>query len=255
MEYKKLEVKGKVLLIREDGLVIQNLTDKKYLNIRCNPQGYNVVAIRGKDYLVHRLVSLAWIRTYVDDKTRVVNHIDGNKQNNHYTNLEWGSYSDNNNHAYITGLRPDNVVVLIKNLETSEITRHYSINAAGRYLEKTPSLVYQYLKNSDKVRLGKYVLIIEGDEWPNLTKVDVYEYKKPNTKKPTAKRVPSRINVLNTANGEMVEWESLKAFADSVGMKKDSIERSIYRNGGRSSNSGNWRQYQITYLNKSIAKH
>ena len=34
----------------------------------------------------------------------IVNHIDGNKMNNHYTNLEWCNISMNTQHAYDNGL-------------------------------------------------------------------------------------------------------------------------------------------------------
>ena len=51
---------------------------------------------------VHRLVAL----NFIDNPNNypVVNHIDGNKQNNNVTNLEWCTYSYNNKEAYRLGL-------------------------------------------------------------------------------------------------------------------------------------------------------
>lgn len=52
---------------------------------------------------VHRLVALAWIGPPPDGKPWI-NHKDGNKTNNHYTNLEWTSISENIQHKYDKGL-------------------------------------------------------------------------------------------------------------------------------------------------------
>jgi len=52
-----------------------------------------------KEYwLMHRLVA----KFFVDnpDNLPQVNHIDGDRSNNHYTNLEWSTCSDNQKHAY-----------------------------------------------------------------------------------------------------------------------------------------------------------
>ena len=59
-----------------------------------------------KEYtrLVHRFVAKAFIDNPYNK--HCVNHIDGNKLNNHVDNLEWCTHSENNTHAVQTGLKP-----------------------------------------------------------------------------------------------------------------------------------------------------
>lgn len=59
--------------------------------------GYSRVVLQKnktkKRFLVHRLVALHFVDGYFEEA--IVNHIDGNKLNNHYSNLEWCNQSHN----------------------------------------------------------------------------------------------------------------------------------------------------------------
>lgn len=54
-------------------------------------------------FLVHRLVAQTFIVN--PNNELCINHIDGNKLNNNINNLEWVSFSENNQHAIDTNLR------------------------------------------------------------------------------------------------------------------------------------------------------
>ena len=66
-------------------------TQKGYRGVRLTKN--NVV----KNYLVHRLVAMAFIDNPNNYPT--INHKDENKENNRIDNLEWCSYSYNNNYG------------------------------------------------------------------------------------------------------------------------------------------------------------
>jgi hypothetical protein len=71
--------------------------------------GYFQVMLPGrKKMAVHRLVAAAFCDGYFDGA--VVNHKDGNKQNNSSENLEWVTQSENNLHAFRVLGRPPTCV-------------------------------------------------------------------------------------------------------------------------------------------------
>ena len=56
-----------------------------------------------KPYTIHRLVGEAFVSN--ENNKPEINHIDGNKTNNHYTNLEWCTRSENCQHSFDIGLQ------------------------------------------------------------------------------------------------------------------------------------------------------
>ena len=81
--------------------------EDRILNNSVNNRGYVRLCLhrdsKGKSYKLSRLVAQAFVPN--PNNLPYVNHIDGVKTNDIYTNLEWCSQSDNVKHAYTCGLR------------------------------------------------------------------------------------------------------------------------------------------------------
>lgn len=90
---------------------VRDGTTGRVLKTYVNDNGYLVVSLYLKfgdrrkhaTRKVHRLMMIAF-KGY-DEKRPIVNHKDGNKLNNSLDNLEWTTSSENNRHAYATGLK------------------------------------------------------------------------------------------------------------------------------------------------------
>ena len=76
----------------------------KVLKQHIDHRGYCRVTLDFKSHKVHRLVAMAYLPNHHDYPH--INHIDGDKLNNHASNLEWCTSSHNNAHAIRTGLNP-----------------------------------------------------------------------------------------------------------------------------------------------------
>lgn len=122
---------------------------------------------------IHRLVATTFIPN-TDSKKIFVNHIDGDKQNNRVSNLEWVTPSENCPHAYQTGLRPDNKHVLAKNIDTGEILEFKTIWECGRHFKTNGGTIHRIL-NKPQIRPFKlkYDLTFKGNEFNGFTRDDV----------------------------------------------------------------------------------
>lgn len=88
--------------------VIINRDNYSNVRARLNVNGYVCVLLstydrQAKTLRVHRLVAKAFIPN--PNNYAQVNHIDGNKTNNHMSNLEWCTPKQNTAHALSSGLR------------------------------------------------------------------------------------------------------------------------------------------------------
>lgn len=92
----------------EDGSIYSSISNKT-LSYQLDKNGYAKVQLSSVDgkrhrYSVHRLI-LENFNPIEGMENLQVNHIDGNKLNNKLNNLEWCTCSENQIHAYKTGLK------------------------------------------------------------------------------------------------------------------------------------------------------
>lgn len=96
--------------VRNDGT---NRILKPYLHHK----GYLKIHMPGIHTSIHRLVGKYYVSNPYNKPQ--INHLDGNKLNNHYTNLEWATDKENNDHALALGLR---TIVMGENHLKSKLT-------------------------------------------------------------------------------------------------------------------------------------
>jgi hypothetical protein len=88
---------------------IRSLKFNKIKDIRpgLNTSGYFIVALCKNNNQItkklHRLIAKSFIDN--PENKPCINHKDGNKINNNISNLEWCTFSENNQHAYDIGLK------------------------------------------------------------------------------------------------------------------------------------------------------
>ena len=128
---------------------------------------YDSDKCRYKNILLHRLVALAWVKNPDHMKYYLVNHIDGNKHNPHYTNLEWTNHKGNVEHAYSTDLRNDNKPILVRNVKTNEIKEYYSCGECARILNLDEETVRQRTINKNNTPMFPGFLQFKYKDDPN----------------------------------------------------------------------------------------
>ena len=104
-------------VIYSDGRVY-SIKKNAFQKLRKQNSGYLRATIHGKDMYVHRLVALCFLDN--PNGYNEVNHKDGDKANNNVSNLEWCNRSQNNKHAFDTGLRDRTFLIQMANCENAK---------------------------------------------------------------------------------------------------------------------------------------
>lgn len=127
--------------VTHDGKVYSHISNK-WLRPGLNGDGYPTVVLRKnkkpRTIAVHRLVAMAFIEN-PENKSHV-NHIDGDKTNNDYRNLEWVTPSENVLHAYKTGLETRDT---LRKLTPEQVVEIHKLYASGGYTHRKLAKKYQ----------------------------------------------------------------------------------------------------------------
>ena len=130
----------------------------------CNNQTYRMILVsinkQRKAYKIHRLVAEAFIPKVSSDR-HYVNHIDGDKTNNHVSNLEWVTHEENMEHAFTKGLHsnPKRPILCV------ELNKVYeSIMDASRELNLFPGDIGQVCKGNHKTCGGYTFRYLEEEK-------------------------------------------------------------------------------------------
>ena len=170
---------------------IYNTVSQKIMSVKIkkNGNGYYSVKLRvneteepyrtQKTYSLHRLM-MAVFNPVDNMEELVINHIDGNKENNSLENLEWCTISENAIHAYKTGLSKglsgdDSPYSTLSSKEVHKICELY---------EKA-ELTIQEIADIIGVTKSVVVNIVTGNSWKSVSKL--YDFSKRQFGKPSTR--------------------------------------------------------------------
>ena len=106
--YYEISHSGKVRSIERKVPFLKRtrIVKSKIIQSRINNRGYEEVRLSKNGITSTKFVHIITAKAFVSNPNNKpeVNHMDGNKINNHFSNLEWVTHSENMSHAYNMGL-------------------------------------------------------------------------------------------------------------------------------------------------------
>lgn len=157
--FKQIKIENNLLNyeINENG-EIRNIKTQQYLKHKIKTNGYHEVCLyinkKKKYLLIHRLVALVFIEN--PNNLPQVNHIDGNKDNNYYKNLEWVDSRKNNKHAWENSLNKPSV---LRKVEQYDLDGKYikTYNSIAEAKKSTNAAKISMVANGERKSSGGYI--------------------------------------------------------------------------------------------------
>lgn len=113
---------------------------------------------KSKTLLVSRIVATTFIHN--PENKKFVNHIDGDHRNNHVENLEWSTYTENNNHAFDNDLMATNIKTTLIRTDNQKEYSFRSMSKASEFIGRNNKYVSSRLKRNHETAVG-----VDGNEY------------------------------------------------------------------------------------------
>lgn len=149
--------------------------------------GYKYVGIKFKDgkvkrMRVHILVATYFVKNNNPDLYNIVNHKDGDKSRNIYTNLEWCDTSYNTKHAYVNGLIN---IKNFKDINSSQATPYIVKYKNDELLFPTQKTAREYFNVGKTVFKSEKFRKEKEREGYIITKITKEEYETKKAQRPS----------------------------------------------------------------------
>lgn len=146
--------------VSNDGLVRRIVENgHRLIKIRKKKNGYMEAKLyrdgKRKYLLVHRLVCAAF-NGVAPSENHEVNHDDGDKENNLYTNLEWTTVKGNRDHALDTGLSKHSYKIIVHNIVEKTCQTYRSINDVRKEFGVSKRVVENCLRGYPNLIYNKF---------------------------------------------------------------------------------------------------
>lgn len=202
-----------------------------------NHNGYYAIRLvnrnkETKGLLLHRLIAYHFVPLPPEFNGNydlaTIDHVDGNKLNNHYTNLEWVTLEENSRRAWAIGLQDHQYKpCFIIDLYNRTYNEFRSLADLSIYLNKPTKALTMYFHKFSGVLEGRYIIgLLDDPKWKDVAlKLDAVMNEYINIAKSYCPKV-----VFDTETGEDIQFNTLNEIAEYYNCPKSTV-RSAY-NGG-----------------------
>lgn len=208
----------------EDDILIYNDRTRHWYSPSVGSHGYLEINVPVHGTLtVHRLIALVLLDHPLDTDHLVVNHKDSDKLNNDPSNLEWTTYSGNNQHAYDDGTRNHLTKrVVTMNKETAGTVIHASIQRAARFLGTNPGIVHEVLSRVRNKAVGYKGFFVKYEDDPTSWEEIASDNKK--------NQEAYTIAVKDMRSGEVIVYNSLMSTIRAENINAKTLYRLLLSN-------------------------